>query len=940
MDPRPPEPDAKPPGPHAAAVPSNRVTIPELPRDGSVVLFPPLQPDEIGRLGQYRVLSELGRGGMGRVYKAHDPSLDRLVAIKVLLPQLSADPHAKARFVREARAQARVEHEHIVAIHAVEDLNGIVYLVMPLLKGQTLAAALRQNSRPPLSELVRIGREIAEALAAAHAVGLVHRDIKPGNVWLEGNRRRVRVLDFGLARAAGPIEKGLARALAPGADPGVTDPMTLGGAIVGTPAYMSPEQARGLPTDPRSDLFSLGAVLYQMATGAAPFSGPSTIEVMAAVVEHDPPPARALAPALPWALSDLIRRLLEKDPDLRPLDAESVAGELAAIERGPLPLVAVPAAVPVAVPDESDPWVSLDTPSPDAVTVVQQPREEKPVRSVRRAWQVPVIATVAGLLVVAMSVAAWLKLSRPAPPADPPPERAGATPVPPPVIRDKPVSPERRVLEPLRKYSELVIRTDGGREVVVKPGAPLPDGPFVVTSIELVSDDCPPDFVERALIPAFEHLRGLRIVAAWGDRKPQPTIGQLNRMAELPAGQTLAELKLAPGPELTPEVLAALKKFPNLRSVSLTAPAGDQLLKQLAELKLDDFLGLTDLGPPGTTDAGLEAIIQLPLQRVTLARSPAAPGFLRLIPAGSKYTEINFWLSPIADVDLRELAKCPNVVHLDLTATKVTDAGLVHLEGLKGLRFLGLAQTGVTRVGAEKLATALPACRITLGNGQEIKPTRATNPGAPPVGGLMFDGKSTAVTIPKLCFDGKLPITLEAWITPATVDETARYILVLGEPGGGLGIGGSGRTFGTGLYCGDGVWMVMYSEVLLKPDEQVHIAAVLTNKRFVVYVNGKRAGTKQVDLGAIPATKPPALIGKHTPQALPGYFHGTIHAVRVSRGERYDKDFTPDAEWVVDDDTVALYRFDAGKGTVLTDYSKNAYHGTIENGEWVARKKP
>ena len=286
----------------------------------SSLLAPPQLPDELGRLGPYRILGELGRGGMGTVFRADDPGLNRHVAIKVMLPQFAADPLAKERFLREARAQARVEHDHVANIYQVAEHAGVPYIVMPLLKGQSLAAALRSRPQPPLRQLLRIGREIAEGLAAAHAVGLIHRDIKPANVWLEGPKQRVKILDFGLARNAALNNAGEA--------------LTHTGAILGTPAYMSPEQARGQRVTLHTDLFSLGIVLYQMATGQMPFTGESVFDVMAAVVNHQPPPAHKVEPELPPALGKLIARLLEKAPSDRPTDAPTVVAELAEIDRG------------------------------------------------------------------------------------------------------------------------------------------------------------------------------------------------------------------------------------------------------------------------------------------------------------------------------------------------------------------------------------------------------------------------------------------------------------------------------------------------------------------------------------------------------------------------------------------------------------------------------
>jgi len=298
-------------------------------------------------LGEYALLSELGRGGMGVVYRAEDPRLKREVALKVMLPQFAANPQAKARFVREARAQAKVEHDHVAAIFTVADHDGLPYLVMPLLKGMTLQAALKANPRPPLNEVIRIGREVAEGLAAAHEKGLVHRDIKPANIWLEGKKLRVKVLDFGLARATDND-----------ATEGTDGPVTREGAVVGTPAYMSPEQGRGLTVDGRTDLFSLGVMLYQMTTGELPFRGATTLAILTSLALDNPSPPIAVNPAVPPHLSDFVMRLLAKDPAYRPPTAEAAADELRAIEAGMVNAVRV-------IPLDSPPPIVLAQVGPD-----------------------------------------------------------------------------------------------------------------------------------------------------------------------------------------------------------------------------------------------------------------------------------------------------------------------------------------------------------------------------------------------------------------------------------------------------------------------------------------------------------------------------------------------------------------------------------------------
>jgi serine/threonine protein kinase len=295
------------------------------------LLGPAQSADEIGRLGPYRVLAELGKGGMGHVFRAEDVQLRRAVALKVMLPRFAEDPRSRLRFQREARAAAALDHEHIVAIYQVGEDRGIPFVAMPLLHGEPLSDRLRRESRLPIGDVVRIGREIAEGLAAAHDHGLVHRDIKPANVFLattvrpntssEGaaqaekrSRPKVKILDFGLARPASLT-----------AD---DEHLTETGEALGTPAYMSPEQARGEPTDARSDLFSLGCVLYQMATGELPFKGTSAFAIMTAISTQKPTPPQTLNQELPAELNDLILRLLAKQPADRPASAHDVAASL------------------------------------------------------------------------------------------------------------------------------------------------------------------------------------------------------------------------------------------------------------------------------------------------------------------------------------------------------------------------------------------------------------------------------------------------------------------------------------------------------------------------------------------------------------------------------------------------------------------------------------
>jgi eukaryotic-like serine/threonine-protein kinase len=278
------------------------------------LLSPGQGSDELGRLGHYGIRCKLGAGGMGVVYRADDTQLDRPVALKLMRPVLAASTTARQRFLREAKAVAAVKHPHIVTIFQVGEEQGVPFLAMELLEGESLEIRLARQGPLPIVEGLRIGREIAEGLAAAHERGLVHRDVKPANIFLE-NHRTVKILDFGLARGVKD-----------------TDHLTPNGTIVGTPAYMSPEQAAHAHSDPRGDLFSLGCVLYRMTTGTLPFRGGDALSTLFALANVKPAPPRAINADVPQHLSDLIMRLLAKEPAARPGSAKNVADRLRELE--------------------------------------------------------------------------------------------------------------------------------------------------------------------------------------------------------------------------------------------------------------------------------------------------------------------------------------------------------------------------------------------------------------------------------------------------------------------------------------------------------------------------------------------------------------------------------------------------------------------------------
>ena len=294
------------------------------------------------RLGHYLVREELGRGGMGVVYSAEDTELDRRVALKLLRPDVADSSDRRARFQQEARAAAALNHPNIVHLYSVEQSDGLLFITMELVRGRSLHKILSAGTPLPLPRTLAFAAQMTEGLACAHAAGILHRDLKPGNVMITDDDR-VKILDFGLAKLLTRVStSGPEAATMAGVD-------SSSGMTFGTAGYMSPEQALGKTLDPRTDLFALGVVLFEMATGRAPFEGDTLAAVFDQLLNRQPPSPRTLNPALPALLVSVIDRALEKDPerryrsanelldDLRQVDPATLARHNAGDERRPRP---------------------------------------------------------------------------------------------------------------------------------------------------------------------------------------------------------------------------------------------------------------------------------------------------------------------------------------------------------------------------------------------------------------------------------------------------------------------------------------------------------------------------------------------------------------------------------------------------------------------------
>jgi serine/threonine protein kinase len=635
-------------------------TKPDEESDNLHFLQPSSRPDSLGRIGHYEILQILGKGGFGIVFRAFDEALQRAVALKVLAPAIAAASPARKRFLREARSSAQVRHENVVLVYAVQE-QPLPYLVMEFIPGETLQQRLNRIGPLEAPEIVRLGRQIAEGLAAAHATGLIHRDIKPGNILIEaGAQERVKITDFGLARAADDAS------------------LSQSGALAGTPMYMSPEQAEGGTLDHRADLFSLGSVLYVLATGRPPFRAATTAGVLKRVVNDDPRPIQDVIPEVPAWLCEIIARLHAKKPEQRFATAREVADLLERYEaemQRPGNVRNLPELPPLAG-EKMPPSPEI----PQATPAIRRPRFRTR------------LSAAAAVLVMILGGLGFT-------------EATGVTDVHGTVIRL--FSPEGTLVVEVDDPGvsvkidgpDIVITGSGAQEIRVKPGRytveGIKDGKIVSKELVTVAKNGKQvvRVSQEALPPDAKAANGAADVTAWE-----------RAVAGLSAAQQV-KFVVARMQDLNPGFDGNVNPTIENGEVTRLAFSTDQVsdlspVRALTKLRSLDCCG-SDFGLGHLSERSLLPLRGLPLTNLNCIYSPVSD----LSPLKDmKLTSLDLRHTHVGDADVKNLAGQKNLQWLSLWGTKVTDAGLKELASLKSLQWLSLENTRVTDVGLKELA--------------------------------------------------------------------------------------------------------------------------------------------------------------------------------------------------------------------------------------------
>lgn len=701
-------------------------------------LRPAEAPDELARLDGFRLLKLLGHGGMGAVFLAEDTRLKRRVAVKLLRPEFANRQAATERFLREAQAVAAVRHENVVAIYQVGQDQEVPFLAQELLEGETLDNRLKREHALPLVDAVTIGEQIAKGLAAAHSQGLIHRDIKPANVWLEGSHReayesaqanvqtiyeesgvsshakhtedqqvdaeeiRVKLLDFGLARALTDTQ-------------GLTQP----GVLLGTPAYMAPEQARGEVVDQRADLFSLGGVLYECVTGKRPFKGNTPMSILHALASETPAPVKSLRPDAPDKLCDLIAQLLEKNQNVRPASAQDVARRLADIRRS--------LAEPATAAPRRRPFLQIAL---SVVTVLVLcgviiiKLTDKDGRETKLTLTVPDEAKE-----VSVDVRSNPDHDKPAAKAVPKQDEGTSKPP----LAEQSNDPDRRIATALLKLGatvEIKPRSAGDTlwlDASGKRGAKEPPTPpFVVYRVSFYAEQAFDDDTLKML----NELRSLNCVEFWG---AAVTDSGMRHLADLTWLKTLAfsgtpvtddgmrfianlsgltHLQVLENNGTTSKAMSHLANLSKLEWLDWYMTATDEGLTNLQNLTEINHLRLD--GSP-INGSGLKHLSQLSkLRFLGLGGTMIDEANAQHWPDMPALADLHLHYTRAGDEVAKRIKSFKSLATVNFEGTRLTNAGVADLVELPALSQFGFSQTGVTEAAFPQLAQMKSLASVDL----------------------------------------------------------------------------------------------------------------------------------------------------------------------------------------------------------------------------------
>lgn len=685
-------------------------------------LGPSSAPDCLGVIGPYEVTEVIGRGGMGLVFRARDPRLLRIVAVKVLAPEIASNKAAKKRFEREAQAAAAVSNDHIVTIHAVDEHNGLPFLVMECIVGRTLQQKIEESGPLELKEILRIGMQTALGLAAAHKQGLVHRDIKPANILLQNGIQRVKISDFGLARAVDDVG------------------MTHTGQIAGTPLYMSPEQAEGLRVDHLSDLFSLGSVLYTMCTGRPAFRAPSTVAVLRRIVDDSPRPIRDVNPDLPSWLAEIVNKLLSKEKS----DRYQSAAEVADLLSQRLSRLQEPKSTSSGVKKPSSPVASPSTSSDQErkprnrstsgaaiATGRQDEHDEEPLEPVsgrrggkperRLTWwrqmrKASPLAWMVGAVLVPGMIALIVMMS---------------------LLLNRDRLEVRIELDDLLRQQDVTVILDQasyaardlGPSIRITPGVhtlevhrgaeQFKSEPFTVSqderpvfrvkdvggrfSVERVdAGSTPLQLADRSDPPV---RRFVRWALGRGGIVEKPGGGRITSADDFPAGgiPNLIDFTATPEPLRDEDI----ERFADLAGVENAIIFRKQSITTSGIARLGQLMS-------GRPVSNLQ-LVDMPISLSAL-KEPGGFSHLRTLVALNTKT---------TDEDLACLIPLKQLVELQLRTNRgITDQGLAHLLQLKSLKILSLEGTGLSEPSLARLREALPGCQIGPAAATPVSPRK------------------------------------------------------------------------------------------------------------------------------------------------------------------------------------------------------------------------